>query len=332
VDGFATITSYIQTAMLMLLPIAGMMLVFYSAYQIWNDFHGGDRKKVVERMRDEQARKRVKSVEMSILRNRSGGKKLYETILEQISLTQRIQTWISQADLPFSGARMILNLILAAAVVFTGGLLFHFSLWLVASLAAAILVLPVFVIKFLAKRRMNKLVLQLPDVFDMLCQSLRAGHALASGIQLVGKQLPDPVGSEFTRIFQEQNLGIKLEEALRNFAARTDQMDVKFFVTAVLIQRQTGGDLAEVLQKIGSVIRERITIMGQVKALTAEGRMSGWVLSALPFFVFLLAWGMNPTYAGVLLYEKEGQILLGGAIFMQAVGMLMIKKIVNIKI
>ena len=176
------------------------------------------------------------------------------------------------------------------------------------------------------------MVNQLPDVFELISQALRAGHSLASGIQLIGKQLPDPVGTEFARIFHEQNLGIKLDESLGNFADRTNQLDIRFFVTAVLIQRQTGGDLAEILDKIGAVIRDRIKIMGQVQALTAEGRMSGWVLSILPFFVFLLAWTLNPDYAGILLKEKQGQYMLGTAIFFQVIGMLIIKKIVNIKI
>src|SRR5690606_32625772 len=124
--------------------------------------------------------------------------------------------------------------------------------------------------------------------FELMGQALRAGHSLASAIQLVSQQMPDPIGGEFARVFQEQNLGIKVEEALLNMAERVNQMDVKFFVTAVLIQRQTGGDLAEVLDKIGKVIRERVQLLGTVQALTAEGRLSGWVLLALPVAVFFV--------------------------------------------
>ena len=134
------------------------------------------------------------------------------------------------------------------------------------------------------------------------------------------------------RVFHEQNLGLKLEEALRNMADRVDLLDVQFFVTAVIIQRQTGGDLAEILDKISKVIRDRIKILGQVRALTAEGRLSGWVLSALPVVVFFAAKTMNPQYTDILLHEKDGQYMLGAAVVMQVMGMLMIKKIVNIKI
>ncbi|MFQ6049081.1 MAG: type II secretion system F family protein, partial [Phycisphaerae bacterium] len=158
------------------------------------------------------------------------------------------------------------------------------------------------------------------------------GHSLASGIQLVSQQMPDPAGTEFGRVFYEQNLGIKVEEALKNMADRVDMLDVRFFVTAVLIQRQTGGDLAEVLDKIGSVIRDRIQLFGQVKALTAEGRLSGWTLLALPVLVFFVELYVNPSYASMLLYDRTGRLLLVVAVVMQLMGMAMIRKIVNIKV
>jgi len=328
---FGPVLSYMKTIMLMLLPVAGMMLVFYSAYQLVRDLRGSEKRKVRDRLSEERTRQKVKRIEQSILR-RTGRKKLYEPILEKISIARKIQRWVEQANLNISSATLIVNLLIGAAAIVAIGLMLQLNLYVMGATAAAVLILPTFVIRFLANRRMKKLVSQLPDVFQLMSQALRAGHALASGIQLVGEQLPDPAGSEFTHIFHEQNLGIKIEEALKNFADRTDQLDIKLFVTAVLIQRQTGGDLAEVLDKIGEVIRDRIKVFGQVKALTAEGRMSGWVLGIMPIFVFFLAWTLNPTYANVLLYEKEGQMMLGGAVFMQILGVLMIKKIINIKV
>ncbi|NLE29431.1 MAG: type II secretion system F family protein, partial [Phycisphaerae bacterium] len=221
---------------------------------------------------------------------------------------------------------------IAVIAVLAVGFLMKFSIWVILAMTAATAYLPIWVLKFKARSRMKKLILQLPDVFDLISQALRAGHSLASGVQLIGKQLPDPAGTEFARIFHEQNLGIKIEEAMNNFAKRTDQLDIRFFVTAVLIQRQTGGDLAEILDKISEVIRDRIKIMGQVQALTAEGRMSGWVLAVMPFFVFFLAWMLNPEYAGILLYEKQGQFMLGAALFFEILGIVSIKKIINIKV
>ena len=328
---FAVINAYIKEAMLILMPLAGMMLIFYSGYQLWKDLRGSDRKKIRERLREDAVRKQVKKAELSITKQKSE-QFFLSNILNRISITQKLEKWIVQANLNLESTQFLVWISSSAAIIGIGGLLLKLSTWVIIAIPVSIIVLPIFVIKFLAKRRMNTLVNQLPDVFELITQALRAGHSLASGIQLVGQQLPDPAGTEFARIFYEQNLGIKIEEALTNFADRTDQLDVRFFVTAVLIQRQTGGDLAEVLDKIGSVIRDRIQILGQVKALTAEGRMSGWVLSIMPFFVFFLAWVMNPDYAGILLYEQRGHYLLGGALFFEIIGMLMIKKIINIKV
>jgi tight adherence protein B len=179
---------------------------------------------------------------------------------------------------------------------------------------------------------MNQLIDQLPDVFELMSQALRAGHSLGSAIELVYQQMPDPIGSEFGRAFHEQNLGIKIEDTLISMANRVDSLDVRFFVTAVLIQRQTGGDLAEVLDKIGSVIRQRIELFGLVRSLTAEGRLSGWVLLALPVATFGATCYMNPEYAGVLLNDPIGKLMLVGAVGLQLMGLAMIRWIVNIKV
>jgi tight adherence protein B len=331
-SSFAVINSYLSSFMLILMPIAGMMLIFYSVVTIWKDVRGADRKKIRERLREEDALKHAKRVEQSIAKQANTETSVFKQVLGRASLTKKIDKAIVQADFSFTAESFLTKIFILVVVILGAGFFLKVNTYVVIGIAFFTYYLPVFVVKFMAKRRMKKLVHQLPDVFELISQALRAGHSLASGIQLIGKQLPEPAGMEFARVFHEQNLGIKIEEALSNFANRADQLDIRFFVTAVLIQRQTGGDLAEILDKIGEVIRDRIKIMGQVQALTAEGRMSGWVLSILPFVVFLAAWAMNPIYAGVLLYEKEGQFMLGTAIFFQVVGMLMIKKIVNIKI
>jgi tight adherence protein B len=163
-------------------------------------------------------------------------------------------------------------------------------------------------------------------------QALRAGHSLAGATQLVYEQMPPPIATEFAQVYHEQNLGIKIEDALQAMADRVDSLDVRFFVTAVMIQRQTGGDLAEVLDNISGVIRERIELAGLVRGLTAEGRLSGWVLFSLPAVVFLASMYLNPNYANVLLEEPKGQMMLMLAGGMQLMGIAMIRWIVNIKV
>ncbi len=182
------------------------------------------------------------------------------------------------------------------------------------------------------RRRLKKFAQQLPDALELIGRALRSGHSLASALNLVREELPDPISTEFGMAYEEQNLGVPIEKALKNTLRRVPNMDLKFFVTAVAIQRQTGGDLAEILDKLSYLIRERFKIMGQVHALTGEGRLSGIVLMALPLVVFLAIYRMNPDYVMVLFTDPMGRKMLAFAAFMQILGALMIKKIVTIKV
>lgn len=173
---------------------------------------------------------------------------------------------------------------------------------------------------------------QLPDALELVGRALRAGHSLGAGMHVVGEEMPSPVADEFGRVYEEQNLGISLEDAMRNMCERVPNLDLRFFVTSVAIQRQTGGDLAEILDKIGYVVRERYRILGQVKALTAEGRLSGVVLIALPIFLFILMLHTKPDYISLLWTHETGVKWLIGAILLQIVGAIAIKKIVDIKV
>ncbi|HLW65966.1 MAG TPA: type II secretion system F family protein [Gemmataceae bacterium] len=194
-----------------------------------------------------------------------------------------------------------------------------------------------FVIPFLwllqkRKTRLKKFAAQLPDAMELVARALRAGHSLASGLHVVAEEMPSPIAKEFGRVYEEQNLGVPLDEALKNLSDRIPNLDLRFFVTAVNIQRQTGGDLAEILDKIGYVIRERYKILGHVKALTAEGRLSGVVLIAMPFGLFVLMLYMKPDYVSMLWTDPMGIQMAVFALVMQVLGALCIKKIVDIKV
>ena len=149
---------------------------------------------------------------------------------------------------------------------------------------------------------------------------------------MVASEMPPPISKEFGRVFEESNLGIPLEESLDELTNRVPNLDLKFFSTAVILQRQTGGDLAEILDKIGSLIRDRFRIWGQVQALTGEGRLSGVVLLALPLVLFVAVYQLNPDYVTVLFTDPMGKKMLAVAIVMQIIGALVIRKIVNIKV
>src|SRR5262245_76326 len=182
------------------------------------------------------------------------------------------------------------------------------------------------------RQRLKKFAAQLPDALELVARALRAGHSLAAGMHVVAEEMPQPIADEFGRVYEEQNLGIPIEEAMKSMCDRVPNLDLRFFVTSVAIQRQTGGDLAEILDKIGYVVRERYRILGQVKALTGEGRLSGVVLIALPFALFAFMLHLKPDYVETLWTHPTGIKMSIIALIAQVLGAIVIKKIVDIKV
>ncbi len=182
------------------------------------------------------------------------------------------------------------------------------------------------------RRRFKKFASQLPDALELIARALRSGHSLASGLHVVVQEMPDPISQEFNQAYEEQNLGIPLDMALKNMHRRMPNMDFKFFATAVAIQRQAGGDLAEILDKIGHIVRDRFRILGQVQALTGEGRISGVVLMALPIVLFFAVYYLNPEYVMLLFTDPLGRKMVAVAAVLQVLGAICIKKIVAIKV
>lgn len=317
-----------------IMPIAGAVLLVTGIFQVVMDLRTAKQRKVLERLSESRGNLKERQMKDNLLRKRAADiqRNMLEGVLSRMQIVTTLQRVLDQADVNWSASRLLVNL--SALSLMVGVVMALLGIQIISCVGAAVGVfsLPLLVLVNKRRRRIKTLVEQLPDVFELMGQALRAGHSLASGIQLVSVQMPDPIAGEFARVFHEQNLGIKIEEALLNMADRVDQLDVRFFVTAVLIQRQTGGDLAEVLDKIGKVIRDRIQLFGMVRALTAEGRLSGLVLLLLPVIVFLVSMHVNPTYARQLTDTENGRIMLGVAICMDLMGMAMIRQIVNIKV
>ena len=182
------------------------------------------------------------------------------------------------------------------------------------------------------RRRFMKFESQLAGALELMARALRSGHSLGSGLQVVANEMPNPIAKEFLKVHEETNLGISTEQALKNMLKRIPNMDLQFFVLAVCIQRQCGGDLAEILNKIGALVRDRFKILGQVKALTGEGRISGVVLMSLPPVLFAAVYYLNPEYVMVLFDPEEGRKMLAATAFLQVLGAVCIKKIIDIKV
>lgn len=237
-----------------------------------------------------------------------------------------------QADTPLQPNQFFMLTLALAAVGAAAAWWFSAPAGLIPAAAAVLGALPLVFLLYRRRRRLKAFATQLPDALELVARALRAGHSLAAGMHVVSEEMPQPICTEFGRVYEEQNLGIAMDEALSNMVLRMPNLDLKFFVTAVILQRQTGGDLAEILDKIGYVIRERFKIFGQVQALTAEGRLSGVVLMALPVALFFVVYHLNPDYIMMLFTEPMGRQMLTGAIIMQIIGGFVIKKIVNIKV
>jgi tight adherence protein B len=239
---------------------------------------------------------------------------------------------MEQADVKMSGTKFLticLGLAFLGAVAVFVSPVPKYMAPLVGGMTGA---MPIAWLMMKRKKRLNAFSKQLPEALELLSRSLRAGHSLASGMGLVGSEMNAPLATEFARTFDEQNLGISLDEALEQMTVRVPNLDLRFFATAVILQRQTGGDLAEILEKIGRLIRDRFKLAGQIQALTGEGRLSGVVLLALPPTLFLTMLYINYDYAMVLFRDETGKKLMAGALVLQLVGALVIRKIITIKV
>jgi len=322
-------------ALLVVLLAAGPLMAFYGVYQLVVDLRSAPKKRIAGRLKGRSSGSAASAAAFNLGDLRKEAPQAVGTLAKafaRMRCTDRLQTVLEQANVSWSASQLLVNLTVVASFLLAGMVALRLPLLAGLGVAACVYILPILFLLRRRKKRLAKLVNQLPDVFELLGQALRAGHSLASGMQVIANEMPEPAGTEFGRVFHEQNLGLKIEDALANFADRMDVLDVRFFVTAVLIQRQTGGDLAEVLDKISGVIRDRIKLHGTVQALTAEGRLSGYVLLALPFLVFAAMLKINFEYAALLWEHPTGQMMAVFAIVSMLMGWVMIKKIINIKI
>lgn len=254
---------------------------------------------------------------------------MFSGLTERIS---RLGLLFEQADSPIKPQKFFFISLGTVAVGVVAGILGQAPapLWPLCGIGGG--TLPLMWLLFRRKARFKKFAHQLPDALELISRALRSGHSLASALHVVVDEMPAPISQEFGVAYEEQNLNVPLDQALKNMLRRMPNMDLKFFVTAVAIQRQAGGDMAEILDKISYITRERFKIMGQVQALTGEGRISGVVLMALPIALFFAVYYLNPPYVMLLFTDPMGKKMIAVAAVLQVLGAVAIKKIVAIKI
>jgi tight adherence protein B len=261
------------------------------------------------------------------------GTESFRDLLRSFGLNPQIfANWLQQAELPVTTRWVWLAAGICSLVLVVVAHLLHApisTLPLVGLVGAGV---PLFYVMWRRKRRIKAFNSQLPDALELMASALRSGNTLQASLQIIVEEMLPPLSKEFGIVSEATKLGVPVEQALDDLTRRLPNPDLQFFVTAVAMQRSTGGDLAEILDKISWLVRERFYIQGQVQALTGEGRMSGLVLMALPILLFIVVYALNPGYVMLLFTEPLGQKMLGGAIVLQVLGAIAIRRIVNIKI
>ena len=192
--------------------------------------------------------------------------------------------------------------------------------------------LPFIFLRVKRTRRLRKFEEEFPEALDLIARALKAGHAFATGLKMVADEMSEPIGPEFRKTFDEQNFGLPLKDSLANLTTRIPLLDVRFFATAVLIQRETGGNLSEILENLGHVVRERFKILRQVRVYTAHGRLTGYVLLGLPVFLAIALAFINPEHMQLLFRERIGHMMLFATAVMQTIGYFWIKQVVKIEV
>jgi len=291
-----------------------------------------DRKKIRKRLKTFSSRKNKDGHPDILQKKLLSDVPFLNKILLRIPGPQRLDRFLQQANAQYRLGVFILLTIILALTGFFAGVLITGNYTLSIVIAPALAGIPFFYLCLKKKKRMEKFQRQLPEALELIARSLKAGHAFPSGMKLAADEFDDPLGPEFDETLNEINFGVSVPDALKNLTDRIDCHDLKFFVISVILQRETGGNLAEIIESLSYIIRERFKLYGKVKILAAEGKLSAIILVAIPFLLIIILRFINPDYINTLLFEPAGRIMSGIAACMMVMGILVMKKMVNIKV
>lgn len=255
----------------------------------------------------------------------------FNRLLEKMRWASNINKLIKQADAKGSAGIYLLVCALLAIVGFYAGT-FSGRLWVSGALVVLLGYAPIWVLNGKKRKRMDHFQKQLPEALDLLARALKAGHTFGGGMRMIADEFDNPIADEFGQTLDEINFGMDVDRALANLQDRVDCTDLKFFIVSVNIQRETGGNLAEIIAKISELVRERFALYGKIRVLSAEGRVSAYILTALPFLLTGILYIVNPRYTSLLWTRDLGQTMVYCAAVSMAIGVLVIRKIITIKV
>ena len=309
-----------------------VVLALEGGYLAWTNSKGEEVQRMARRLRAISAGEHGTEVSSLLKRQTSGDLSALERLLLRLPHIHRLDRVLLQAAYSRSLSHFLMVCLMAATSGLLLSMLLRWPLWisLLATVGGALF--PLFHLLSDRRRRLQAFEQQLPDTLDLMARALRAGHAFSGAIEMVGTESVDPIAGEFRTTFDEINYGISLHDALLNLATRVPSTDLKYFVIAVLLQRETGGNLAELLGNLSALIRARFKLLGTIRVLSAEGRLSAWVLSLLPFVAAALLNIINPKFMSVLWTDPTGMQLVWGALTMSMVGILWMWRIVKIRV
>ncbi|CDG85695.1 type II secretion system F family protein [Janthinobacterium agaricidamnosum] len=315
------------------LLFAACILMVEGAWLWWSGTHGGGAQRIAKRLRLMAARGDGGGERVSILKQRRyAASARLDHLLRRLPNSAALDRLLLQSGLKWSVAQVLAWSLL----LLLPGLLLPraFGMPPLAALLFAALALasPCMILLRARSGRLHKIEAQLPEAADFLARALRAGHSFSNVLQMVGDELTEPLSGEFKTTYEEINYGVPMNEALHNLAMRIPLTDLRYLVIAVLIQRESGGNLAEVLNSIARIIRARLKLLGQVRVLSAEGRMSAWVLGLMPVVMILVMSVVNPHYISLLWTDPTGIRLLWYAAGMVALGVVWMRKVIRIRV
>ena len=256
----------------------------------------------------------------------------FNRTLSRTTWAKRLSHLIRQAQAPGKPGTYVLIAALGGLLGFYVTWFFLDNLLLTVALTFLPMAAPFMWLRRKKNKRMRRFQAQLPDALDLVARAMQAGHSFYGGLRMAADECDQPIAGEFGTTMDEINFGVSVEEALGNLLQRVDCTDLKFFVVSVIVQRETGGNLSEIIGNIALLVRERFKLLGRVRVLSAEGRLSAWILMALPFAVAGTLLMLNPDYMGTLTEHRIGRIMIQGALALMFLGFLVIKKLIKIKV
>ncbi len=310
-----------------------VVLLVEGLYLVWNSSKGPEAERIARRLRTMSAGSHGDEKNISIVKDRLLSKMpMMQRVLLQMPRVGAMDRLLQQSGVTWSVSDFFGLTLLAFFAALFGASYLPLPWIFRLAIAGTAALLPYLYVTRAKTKRLVRIEQQLPDALDLIGRALRAGHAFPTALKMVGDEMNDPIAAEFCVAFDEVNFGIAMPEALMNLATRVPSTDLRYFVIAVLIQRETGGNLSELLATISAIIRDRLKLMGQVKVLSAEGRMSAWVLGLLPFGAALMIQLTNPKFLEVLYTDPGGRKMLAVVGVMMVLGVLAMRKIINIRV